>query len=462
MKQHHAIIPFGVSMRLQHNSGGSNMNSTVEKISSNQVKLHMELDAAAFEEALQKAYLKLKGRIAVPGFRKGKAPRALIERMYGENVFYEEAFDQVFPQLYEDTLKELDVNPVSQPDIDIDTIGKGKDLIVNATVYVKPDVTLGEYKGLDVARGDDTVDDDAVEQELSRVQQRNARETDVEDRPVQDDDIVGLDYAGTIDGVPFEGGTAEHQHLTIGSGQFIPGFEEQMVGMKIGEEKDLHVTFPKDYHAEELAGKEAVFHVKVNHIHTRELPELDDEFAKDVSEFDTLDAYKADIRAKLEKEASNRADREFENELVDAAVANASMDVPASMIDTRVDEIMRETALRWAYQGIRMEDYYKYTGQTEEQMRQACRPDAEKYVKGQLVLEAIRKAENLEPSEADIDDVTARYAEQSGKQVEEFKAGLTDAQKEYIREDAATIATLNFLKREAKPSAKAETTGGDE
>ncbi len=438
------------------------MNSTVEKISSNQVKLHMELDAASFEEALQKAYLKLKGRIAVPGFRKGKAPRGLIERMYGENVFYEEAFDQAFPQLYEDTLKELDVEPVSQPDIDIDTIGKGKDLIVNVTVYVKPDVTLGEYKGLDVARGDDKVDDEAVEQELSRVQQRNARETDVEDRPVQDDDIVGLDYAGTIDGVPFDGGTAEHQHLTIGSGQFIPGFEEQMVGMKIGEEKDLHVTFPKEYHAEELAGKEAVFHVKVNHIHTRELPELDDEFAKDVSEFDTLDAYKADIRTKLEKEAANRADREFENDLLNAAVANATMDLPASMVDTRVDEMMRETALRLAYQGIRMEDYFKYTGQTEEQMREALRPDAEKNVKGRLVLEAIRKAESLEPSEADIDDVTARYAEQSGKPLEEFKESLTDVQKEYIRDDAATIATLNFLKREAKPSGKAETTGGNE
>jgi len=426
------------------------MQSTMEKVSTNKVKLRMELDAAAFQEAMQKAYLKMRGRINVPGFRKGKAPRTLIERVYGESIFYEEAFDTVFPDMYGNAIKEHDVKAVGQPEIDIETITGADGLVVVAETYVHPEITLGQYTGLAVTREDDAVDDEAVDQEIGRIRERNARETEVEDRPVQDDDIVTLDYAGTVDGVAFDGGTAEKQHLTIGSGQFIPGFEGQMVGMKIGEEKDLSVTFPKEYHAEELAGKDAIFHVKVHAIHVRELPELDDEFAKDVSEFDSFEAYKADITAKLQADATRNADAKFENALVDAAVENATLDVPPPMIEQQIDSMVRDMALRMAYQGIQMEDFLKYTGQSEDDLRGQYRDEAEKRVKGELILEAIRKAEGIEPSEADVDDVAARYAEQSGKDLETFRKGLTEQQREYIAEDAATIATLAFLKKSAQ------------
>jgi len=426
------------------------MQSTIERISTNKIKLRIELEAPAFEEALQKAYLKMRGRINVPGFRKGKAPRKLIERMYGEGVFYEEAFDAVFPELYEKAVKEHDVHAVDQPEVNIETIGGADGLAVVAEVYVRPEVTLGEYKGLEVAREDDTVDEEAVDQEVSRVRQRNAREEEIEDRPVRDDDIVTLDYAGTVDGVAFEGGTAEKQQLTIGSGQFIPGFEEQMTGMSIGEEKDISVTFPADYHDEELAGKDAVFHVKVHGIRARELPDLDDEFAKDVSEFDTLEEYKADTRAKLQAEATRRADAAFENGLVEAAVKNASIDVPPPMAEREIDSMVRDMGMRMAYQGIKMEDFLRYTGQTEEEMRGQYKAQAEERVKGELVLDAIRKAEDIKPSQADIDDVLAKYAKQSGKEPEDFRKDLSERQLEYITDDAATIATLAFLKKSAK------------
>ena len=426
------------------------MNSSMEKVSSNKVKLRLELEAEAFEEAVQKAYLKMRNRINVPGFRKGKAPRMVIERMYGDGVFFEEAFDIVFPDMYRKAVEENHLEVVDQPSVDIETMEKGKNLVVTAEVFVSPDVELGAYKGLDVQRETDEVGEEAVDHEIEQVRQRNAREIEVEDRPVQDDDIVNLDYAGSIDGVPFEGGTAQGQNLTIGSGSFIAGFEEQMVGMKVGEEKDINVTFPEDYHAKELAGKPAVFHVKVNAIHVRELPALDDEFAKDVSEFDTLDEYKKDVRAKLEEQAKKQADAQFENELVEAVVKESKMDIPQAMIERKLDEKVQDLAMRMAYQGMRFDDFLKYTGQTEAQVRDQFRDEATNVVKGELVLKAIRKAESLEPTQEEIDDVTARYAKASGKDVEEFKKGLNEQQLEYIKEDAATIAVLNLLKKEAK------------
>lgn len=425
------------------------MHSTMEKVSTNQVKLRLELDNEAFGQALQTAYLKTRGRMNVPGFRRGKAPRKLIENMYGESVFYEEAFDAVFPGMYDSAIAEHGLEVVGQPDIDIETIGAGNGLVVLAEVYVKPEVTLGSYKGLDVPQPDDTVDEEAVDQEIGRVRERNAREEEASGRPVQDDDIVALDYAGTVDSVAFEGGTAENQTLTIGSGQFIPGFEEQVVGMDIGAEKDINVTFPNEYHTEELAGKDAVFHIKVHGIRNRELPDLDDEFAKDVSEFDTLDEYKADIRAKLESEATRRADVEFENALVDASVENATLDVPPPMVEHQIDEMMYELTVRMAYQGIRMEDFLQYTGQTQEELREQRREEAEKRVKAELVLEAIRKAEGIVPTQEEIDEVLTRYATQSGKELEAFRAELSEHQMEHIIEDAAIIATLAFLKKES-------------
>ena len=426
------------------------MSTTVEKISSNKVKLRLELEAQAFEEAVQKAYLKMRGRITVPGFRKGKAPRAVIERMYGEGVFYEEALDIVFPDMYRAAVAENGLEVVDQPSVDVETMEKGKDLVVTAEVFVSPDVTLGTYKGLDVQRGSDTVEESEVSQEIERVRARNAREIDVTDRAVQDGDIVGLDYAGTVDGVAFEGGTAKDQTLTIGSHTFIPGFEEQMVGMAIGEEKDLPVKFPEEYHQKDLAGKDAVFHVKVNAIRMRELPALDDEFAKDVSEFDTLDAYQNDVREKLQEQKKNAADAAFENALVEAAVKEAQMDVPAPMVERKLDEKIQDMAMRMAYQGMRFEDFLKYTGQTQEQVREQFREEALNTVKAELVLKAIRKAEGVEPTDEQIADVEARYAKASGQEVEAFREGLTQAQKDYIRDDAATIAVLELLKREAK------------
>ena len=426
------------------------MNSSMEKVSSNKVKLRLELEAEAFEEVVQKAYLKMRNRINVPGFRKGKAPRMVIERMYGDGVFFEEAFDIVFPDMYRKAVEENHLEVVDQPSVDIETMEKGKNLVVTAEVFVSPDVELGAYKDLDVQRETDEVGEEAVDHEIEQVRQRNAREIEVEDRPVQDDDIVNLDYAGSIDGVPFEGGTAQGQTLTIGSGSFIPGFEEQMVGMNIGEEKDLNVTFPEKYHAENLAGKNAVFHVKVNSIHTRELPALDDEFAKDVSEFDTLDEYKKDVRAKLEEQAKKQADAQFENELVEAVVKESKMDIPQAMIERKLDEKVQDLAMRMAYQGMRFDDFLKYTGQTEAQVRDQFRDDATDVVKGELVIKAIRKAENLEPTEEEIDDVIGRYAKASGKDFEEFKKSLNEQQMEYVKEDAATIAVLNLLKKEAK------------
>ncbi len=426
------------------------MSSTMEKVSSNQVKLHIELGAEAFEDAIQAAYQKIRGRINVPGFRRGKAPRKVIERMYGESVFYEDAFDAAFPDLYAEAIKEHDIKVVDQPDVDIETIGGEAGLVVNATIYVKPDVTLGEYKGLDVQRPEDGVDEEAVDQEVSKVRQRNAREEEIQGRPVQDDDIVTLDYAGTVDGVAFEGGTAQGQTLQIGSGSFIPGFEEQMVGMEIGEDKDLKVTFPKEYHQEDLANKDAVFHVKVLGIKVRELPDLDDEFAKDVSEFDTLDAYKASIRAKLQADASRQADVEFENGLVEAVLATTEMDVPPPMIEREIDALLQNMSIRMMYQGIRMQDFLNYTGQTEEQLREQYRNEAEKHVRGELALQAIREAENIEASEADVDALIAKYAEQAGKEFDAYKAEIPENQIKAFQEDAIIAKVLDFLKANAK------------
>lgn len=426
------------------------MNSSMEKISSNKVKLRLELEAEAFEEAVQKAYLKMRNRINVPGFRKGKAPRAVIERMYGEGVFYEEAFDLVFPDMYRAAVEENHLEVVDQPSVDIETMEKGKNLVAIAEVFVSPDVELGAYKGLDVQRGTDEVDEEAVDHEIEQVRQRNAREIEVEDRPVQDDDIVNLDYAGSVDGVPFEGGTAQGQTLTIGSGSFIPGFEEQMVGMNIGEEKDLNVTFPEKYHAENLAGKEATFKVKVNSIREKEVPALDDDFVKEASETaNTVDEYKAEIREKLEKQAEQKADNAFESEILEAVVENTKIDLPEAMIEEQIDNMLRDMEMRLMYQGMRLDDYLKYTGQTREDLRKVYHDEAERRVRTQLTLEEIRKVEEIKAEEADIDEEMKSLAEQSRKSLEDFKASLTENDKKYFEEVASLTKTIKFLKDNA-------------
>lgn len=435
------------------------MNHTYEKLSSNKAKLTFTIEAAAFDAAMQKAYLKMRGKVNIPGFRRGHAPRKLIENMYGEAVFYDDAFELLFPDAYEAAVKAEGLEPVDRPSVDIEEIGSGKELKFTCEVFVKPDVELGEYKALTIAHEDQTVTDEQVEARIKQDQERTSRMVDVEDRAVAQGDIVNLDYAGSVDGVAFEGGTAQGQTLTIGSNQFIPGFEEQMVGMAAGEERDLNVTFPAEYHAENLAGKTAVFHVKVNGIQVKELPELDDDFAMDVSDFNTFAEYKADVKAKLEETAKKNNEISIENALVEKAVENAKVEIPDAMVEDQVSMMLREMQMRMAYQGIKMEDYLKYTGQTMEQLREMYKGEAAKRVKTELVLEAIRKAENVTPTEAEIEAQVAEQAERSGQQKEDFEKNLTDKQREYLADSAAIQKVVDLLKAGAvitKPAAAEE------
>ena len=438
------------------------MSHTYEKVSGNKAKLTFTVPAEQFDEAMQKAYLKLRGRINVPGFRKGKAPRSLIERMYGEGVFYDDAFEMIFPDVYEAAVKEYDLHPVDRPEIDLDEIGAGKDLKFHLEVFVRPDVKLGDYKGLTVEAEQQKLTDEMIDARISQDQDKASRTIDVEDRPVQDGDTVNLDYAGTVDGVAFAGGTAEKQMLKIGSHTFIPGFEEQMVGMNIGEEKDLQVKFPEEYHAEELKGKDAVFHVKVNGIQVTEKPELDDDFAADISEFSTFAEYKESIVKELTEQINRSNDIAAENALVEKAVENAEMDVPQAMIDDQADYMVREMAMRMSYQGLKMEDYLKYTGQTMDGMKAMYRPEAEKRVKTELVIDAIRKAEKLEPGETEIEKAIADQAERSGMDAENFKKNLTDEQKDYLKDNAAIQMVLDLLKKDAKIQEKKEEKPAEE
>ena len=438
------------------------MSHTYEKVSGNKAKLTFTVPAEQFDEAMQKAYLKLRGRINVPGFRKGKAPRKMIETLYGEGVFYDDAFELLFPDVYEAAVKEYDLHPVDRPQIDLDEIGAGKDLKFHLEVFVRPDVTLGEYKGLTVETEQQKLTDEMIDARISQDQEKASRTIDVDDRPVQEGDTVNLDYAGTVDGVAFAGGTAAGQTLKIGSHQFIEGFEEQMIGMNIGEEKDLQVKFPDEYHAEELKGKDAVFHVKVNGIQVTEKPELDDDFAADISEYNTFAEYRESIVKELTEKVSKNNEAAAENALVDKAVENAQMDVPQAMIDDQAEYMVREMAMRMSYQGLKIEDYMKYTGQTPEGLKAMYKPEAEKRVKTELVIEAIRKAEKIEPSEADIEKAIADQAERSGVDVETFKKDLTDEQKDYLKDNAAIQLVLDLLKKDAKILEKKEEKAEEE
>ena len=431
------------------------MKSTMEKLSSNKVKLDFVVEAARFDEAMEKAYRKNRSRINVPGFRKGKAPRALIERMYGEGVFYDDALELLFPDAYEAAVKENDLKPVDRPEMtSVDQIGAGQDLKFTCEVFVRPDVELGQYKGLEVEVAKQTVSEDDVNARIEQDRQKGARTIDVEDRPVEDGDTVNLDYAGSVDGVAFAGGTAQGQTLKIGSHQFIPGFEEQMVGMQIGEEKDLNVTFPEQYHSEELAGKAAVFHVKVNSIQRTELPELDDDFAADVSDFNTFAEYKDSIVKELNERAEKNNEVTIENALVEKAVDNATIDVPHAMIHEQLNYMMREMEMRMAYQGLRMEDFLKYTGQTREQLEHSYHGEAEKRVRIELTLEAIRKAEGIEPTEEEVKKQIEEQAKRMGQEVETFEKNLTDEQRAYLSDSAAIQKVVDLMKADAKVTEK--------
>ncbi|MBR4537438.1 MAG: trigger factor [Clostridia bacterium] len=433
------------------------MGYTVEKVSGNQVKIAFEIPAEKFDEAVSKAYLKIRGRVNVPGFRKGKAPRKLIESMYGEGVFYDEAFDILFPGEYEAAVKENDIKVVDRPEVDeVKQIGVGKDLQFTVKVFVKPDVELGEYKGLKATKFVHRVTDEEIDRRIQQDVDKATTMADVTDRSVENGDTVNLDYAGTVDGVAFEGGTAQNQTLEIGSGHFIPGFEEQMVGMAIGEEKDLNVKFPEEYHAENLKGKDAVFHVKVNGIQAKVVPALDDDFAADVSEFNTFDEYKASIVKELNDRAQKNADTQLENSLVQQAVDASDCDIPDAMIEDETDVMIREMKLRMMYQGLQFEDYIKYTGQTEEQIKEMYKPEAKNRVKMQLVLEAGIKAEGIEPTEEEVEKAIADEAERAGRDVEDFKKSLNDRQKEYLKENAAIRKFVDLIVASARVEEKDE------
>ena len=441
------------------------MSYTYEKISSNKAKLSFVFPAEQFDEAMTKAFQKMRKSINIPGFRKGKAPRSMIVSMYGEGIFYDEAVNLLFPDEYEAAVKELDLHPVDQPEFNLEEIGSGKDLKFNVEVFVRPDVELGEYKGLTVEIAQQEVTDEAIDAEIEKDREKASRTIDIEDRPIQDGDIVNLDYAGTVDGVAFEGGTAEKQTLTIGSGRFIPGFEEQMIGMSIDEEKDLNVTFPDPYQSQELAGKDAVFHVKVNGIQMVERPELDDDFAQDISDFDTFADYKADVVKKLtervkknnENMAKNalRAEANFENEVLEKVCENAKVDIPQAMIDRQSDYMIQEMEMQSAYQGFRLDDYLKYMGMTREALKAQNEGEATRRVKNELVIDAIRKAEGIEPTEEDIEKQIAEQAERYGQDVEDFKKNLTDEQRAYLKDDAAIAKVLDLMMESATITAKA-------
>ena len=426
------------------------MSTTVEKIAGNKVKLSFDIDSVKFDEAMGKAYLKVRKQVTVPGFRKGKAPRKMIENLYGESVFYDEAFELVFDEVYAPAIDEHKVEVVDRPEIEIQEIGAGKNLKFTCEVFVKPDVTLGEYKGVAVKKETTLVTDAEVDAKVEEERSKQATEVSVEDRAVAEGDTVNLDYAGSVDGVAFAGGTAQDQTLKIGSGSFIPGFEEQMVGMHIGEEKDLHVTFPAEYHAEELASKDAVFHVKVNSITETQLPALDDDFAKDISEFDTLAEYKADIRAKLEAQAAEHDRNNFTNAVIEKVLENAEVQIPEAMIERQIDSMMRDFEYRLMGNGLKIEDFLKYTGSDMQAFRENYRGQAIKSVKAHLVLEAIEKAEAIDATQEQIDKQLEAFAKQAGKTVEEFKATLSESDIDYFKADAIRDNCVKFLTDNAK------------
>lgn len=424
------------------------MNVKQENIQANKIKLTIELTPEEFEEGMKSAYQKVGKRVNIPGFRKGKAPRKVIENYYGESIFYEEAFNYSFPKAYEKAVEDNNLFPVEQPQVDVVSIGNGEPVVFTAEFFVKPEVELGQYKGIEVEKPSYSITQDQIDARLASDRERSARWVDAE-RPAQIGDRATIDYAGSVDGVPFEGGTAEGYPLELGSNSFIPGFEEQVVGMVKDEEKDIEVTFPEKYHSEELAGKQAVFHVKVRGIQFKELPELDDEFAKDVSEFDTLADYKADIEKKLSEQAKNREENELVNAIIDKICQNAACDIPQPMIKSEVNVMIQDMAQRFAQQGLRFDDYLKYTGMTIEQVRGQYQDTAQKRVKSELVLEAIRKAENLEATEEDMEEVVRRYSEQAGCTVEEFKSDFDQCNWDYIKNEATAHKTIEFLKSQA-------------
>ena len=426
------------------------MSVQVEKLEKNMAKLTVEVSAEDFKAAIKKAFNKNKNRFAIPGFRKGKAPQAMIEKMYGEGVFYEDAADEAINASYAEAMKESGLDIVSRPEVTIEKIGKDEPFVYSALVAVKPEVTLGQYKGVEVEKADASVSAEDVEAELKKVQEQNARLLTVEDRGVEDGDQTVIDFEGFVDGKGFEGGKAEDYPLTIGSHSFIDTFEEQLIGKKIGEECEVNVTFPTEYHAADLAGKPATFKVTVKEIKVKELPELNDEFASEVSEFDTLDEYKKDVEKKLAEKKEIEANSKNEDAVVAKVVENATMEIPDKMIDAQAENMVQDMARRMQSQGLSLDMYLKYTGMTVEQMKEQARPDAEKRIRTRLVLEAVAQAENIQISDEKVDEEVAKMAEAYKMEVEKLKSYMSESDIKQMKEDLAVQQAVDLLVAEAK------------
>lgn len=422
------------------------MSLQVEKLEKNMAKLTIEASAEELETAIQKAYLKNKGSITLPGFRKGKAPRKMIEKMYGAGVFYEEAANNLIPEAYSKAVEEAkELEIVSQPSIDVVQIEAGKPFIFTAEVALKPPVTLGEYKGLEVEVPSAEVTEEEIQAEVEKEREKNSRVIDVDDRAVEQGDMVKLDFEGFTEGEAFEGGKGENYELTIGSGSFIPGFEEQLVGAKIGEEMEVNVTFPEDYHSKELAGKPAVFKCTVHQINVKELPEADDEFAQEVSEFDTLEEYKADIRKNLTEKKEKEAKAAREAAAVEKAVANAQMEIPDPMVEGQVRQMADDFARRIQSQGLTVEQYFQFTGMTAEKLLDQMRPDALKRIQNSLVLEAIAQAEDIQISDERLEEELVKMAETYQMELDKLKEALGDYEKENMKKDLAIQEAVKLI-----------------
>ena len=425
------------------------MSIKIEKTDNkNELKLEFTIEAKKFDEAMKKVYVKSVKYFNIPGFRKGKAPMNVVEKYYGPEIFYEDTFNEVVPEEYEKELKENDIEAVSRPDIDIKQIGKGQDLIFTAVVQTKPEVKLGKYKGIEIKKKEYNVSDDDVEHELGHMAEKNARLVSIDDRPVENKDITVIDFEGFVDEKPFEGGKAEKYELTIGSNTFIPGFEDQIIGMKIGEEKDINVTFPEEYFSEELKGKPAVFKVKLHEIKKKELPKLDDEFAKDTSEFDTLKELKESIKEKLEEENKKRAKYETEDEAIKKVCETVDIEIPSGMIETEIDNAVNEVKARLQYQGMTLESYLDMIGKTMEEFRKEYEEQAKTSVKNRLVLDAIIKEEKIEPDEKAINEKLQEMAKIYGKDEKELKdnEGFIN----YIKESLSHEKVVEFIVSNAK------------
>ncbi len=425
------------------------MSIEVEKLDHNMADITVEVPAEQFDAAMKASFNKNKNRFNVPGFRKGKAPMAVVEKIYGPGALFDDAIDIVLNDTYPDAAEESKLEIVSQPEITIKQVAEGQPFIYVAEVAVKPPVTLGEYKGIEVEKARPEVTEADIDAEVNRQREENARLITVEDRPVQDGDQTLIDFIGSIDGVPFEGGTAEDYPLTIGSHTFIDGFEDQIIGMNLGDEKDIDVTFPENYGAQELAGKPAVFHVKVKEIQYKELPEPDDEFASEVSEFDTMEEYREDIRKQIAAEKEARATTENENNVVAKVVENAEVDIPGPMIDMQVERMINDYNASMQQQGLTLDMYLQYTGQTLEDLKEETRPAAETRLRTRLVLEAVAEAENIEPTDEEVDAELQRMADQYKLDLDQVKEIMSDEGIEQLKSDLAIQDAVDMLVAEA-------------